>query len=127
MAIDAQQCWPYANELDWVYHDTEWGAQHLREEFGSLSAYFWDWTGGKTILYLGHEKSKIPASNGLAAAIAKDLKKRGFKYVGPTNIYAHLQACGIVCAHREGCPRYSYVVNNFPTVRKRCDHETQKP
>ena len=98
-------------------------AQRVREEFGSFSDYFWRWSGGKTILYMGHQKGSIPASNGLSARIATDLKKRGFKYVGPVNIYAHLQSCGIVCDHNEACPRYAYVCENYPTVRKRCDNE----
>lgn len=94
-------------------------ALELQKEFGSLCDYFWHWTDGQTILYMGHQRGKIPASNGLSATIAKDLKKRGFKYVGPVNIYAHLQACGIVCDHREGCPRYTYITENYPCVRKR--------
>lgn len=98
-------------------------AQKLRDEFGSFTAYFWNWTDGKTILYMGHQKGAFPASNGLSSRIAADMKKRGFKYVGPTNIYAHLQACGIVCDHHERCPRYAYVVENFPCVRKRRDAE----
>lgn len=98
-------------------------AQQLRSEFGGLAAYFWHWTDGKTILYMGHQKGAIPVSNGLSARIAADLKRRGFKYVGPVNIYAHLQACGIVCDHRQGCPRFAYVTENFPCVRKRRDAE----
>lgn len=98
-------------------------AQRLREECGGLAAYFWNWTDNKTILYMGHQKGGIPASNGLSAKIAADLKRRGFKYVGPVNIYAHLQACGIVCDHNERCPRYNFVLENYPTVRKRRDHE----
>ena len=88
--------------------------QQLQEEFGSFSAYFWQWTHGETIFYKGHEKGGIPAQNGLSKRIATDLKKRGFKYVGPVNIYAHLQACGIICDHNKNCPRYAYVQQNYP-------------
>jgi DNA-3-methyladenine glycosylase I len=98
-------------------------AQRLREEFGSFNGYFWSWTDGKAILYQGHQKGGLPASNGLSAKMAADLKKRGFKYVGPTNVYAHLQACGIICDHNERCPRYAYVIASHPTIRKRCDAE----
>ncbi|RVU97526.1 DNA-3-methyladenine glycosylase I [Coriobacteriales bacterium OH1046] len=98
-------------------------AQRLRREFGSLCAYFWSWTDGKTILYQGHEKGRLPTRNGLSERIAHDLKARGFSYVGPVNIYAHLQACGIVCDHAERCPRYAYVTETFPCVRRRRDHE----
>jgi DNA-3-methyladenine glycosylase I len=98
-------------------------AQRVRAEFGTFCDYFWGWSGGKTILYMGHQKGGIPASNGLSTRMAADLKKRGFKYVGPVNIYAHLQSCGIVCDHNEACPRYAYVCENYPTVRKRRDNE----
>ena len=98
-------------------------AQRVRAEFGGFSDYFWQWSGGKTILYMGHQKGNIPASNGLSARIAANLKKRGFKYVGPVNVYAHLQSCGIVCDHNEGCPRYAFICENYPTVRKRRDAE----
>lgn len=100
-------------------------AQVLRREFGSLSAYFWSWTDGKTYLYQGHQKGGIPASNGLSARIAKDLKRRGFKYVGPVTIYAHLQSCGIVCDHHKACPRYEFITQNYPCVRKRRDADAR--
>lgn len=98
-------------------------AQRVRDEFGSFCAYFWSWTGGRTYLYQGHQKGSIPARNGLSARVAADLKRRGFSYVGPTNVYAHLQACGIVCDHNERCPRYAFVTERFPCVRKRRDDE----
>lgn len=100
-------------------------AQALRREFESLSEYFWSWTDGMTYLYMGHQKGGIPASNGLSMRIAKDLKRRGFKYVGPVTIYAHLQSCGIVCDHSESCARYKYITENFPYVRKRCDNDVR--
>ena len=71
------------------------------------------------MLYMGHQKGGIPAYNALSTRIAKDLKARGFAYVGPTNIYAHLQACGVVCDHNKACTRYAFVTENFPCVRKR--------
>ncbi|MBQ9021101.1 MAG: DNA-3-methyladenine glycosylase I [Eggerthellaceae bacterium] len=98
-------------------------AQELRAEFGSFSNYFWNWTDGKTVLYAGHQKGAIPAYNALSTRIAKDLKKRGFTFVGPTNIYAHLQACGIVCDHNEHCERYVYITQNFPCIHKHRDGE----
>ena len=73
-------------------------AQRVRDGFGgSFAAYFWSWTDGATILYEGHDEGGIPARNGLSARIAADLKRRGFSFVGPVNVYAHLQACGLVC------------------------------
>ena len=98
-------------------------AQGVRAEFGSFAAYFWGWTDGATVLYEGHETGDIPASNGLSARIAADLKRRGFAFVGPTNIYAHLQATGIVCDHSERCPCYKAIVAAHPTVLLPRDQE----
>lgn len=92
-------------------------AQALRSEHGSLSEYFWSWTEGRTILYEGHEHGGLPASNGLSKRIARDLKRRGFSFVGPVNVYAHLQSCGIVCDHNELCPRHAFIIERFPCTR----------
>ena len=97
--------------------------QKLRDEFGSLCDYFWIFTGGKTILYQGHAKGQIPVSNGLSERISKDLKKRGFKYVGPVTLYSHLQACGIINDHDATCPRRQIIIDSHPTVTKRKDNE----
>lgn len=93
--------------------------QRVREEFGSFCAYIWDFVGGKTILYKGHDTGRIPVSNGLSAAISKDLKKRGFKYVGPVTIYSHMQACGIINDHDASCPRRATINKKHPTIEKR--------
>ena len=78
--------------------------QEIRREYGSFSAYLWGWTGGRTIIYEGHAQGHIPASNALSERISRDLKKRGFRYVGPVTIYSHLQACGIINDHDADCP-----------------------
>ena len=95
----------------------------VREEFGTFSEYLWGFSGGKTILYMGHQKGQIPARNGLSDRVSGDLKKRGFKYLGSVTVYAHLQACGMVNDHLEGCFRYREVTNGAETVRKRRDRE----
>lgn len=95
----------------------------LREEFGSFSEYLWNYSKGRCILYTGHQKGNIPARNGLSDTISKDLKKRGFKYLGPVTVYSHLQACGIINDHSESCFRYSELVDKYPVVRKRKDQE----
>ena len=97
--------------------------QRIREEFGSFCDYIWAFSEGKTILYNGHAKGSIPVSNGLSDRISKDLKKRGFKYVGPVTIYSHLQACGIINDHDASCPCYTQINENHPTVNKRKDKE----
>ena len=93
--------------------------QQSRKEYGSVDQWLWSFSGGKTILYIGHEKGSIPVSNGLSDQIARELKKRGFKFLGTVTVYSHLQACGIINDHGKDCPRYKYIVDNYPTVRKR--------
>lgn len=97
----------------------------VREEFGTFCDYLWAYSDGKTILYTGHNKdiAKIPVSNGLSKRISKDLKKRGFKYVGEITIYSHLQACGIINDHDEDCDCYKRINEQYPTVNKRRDKE----
>lgn len=93
--------------------------QKIREEYGSFSKYLWNYSDGKTILYNGHAEGKVPVSNGLSRKISKDLKKRGFKYLGPTTVYSHLQACGIINDHALDCNCYKYISENYPTVYKK--------
>lgn len=93
--------------------------QQIRAEFGSFSAYLWDYSDNKTILYQRHAEGYIPVSNGLSAKISKDLKKRGFSFLGPVTVYSHLQACGIINDHDKNCPRYRELVAKYPTVAKR--------
>ena len=95
----------------------------VREEFGTFSRYIWDFCGGKTILYAGHARGPVPARNGLSTDLSADLRRRGFKFLGPVVVYSHLQACGIVNDHSDDCPRYREIIRDNPTVRKRRDHE----
>ncbi len=99
--------------------------QKVREEFGTFCDYLWAYSDGKTILYTGHNRdiAKIPVSNGLSKRISKDLKKRGFKYVGEITIYSHLQACGMINDHDERCDCYKRINEQYPTVNKRRDKE----
>lgn len=93
--------------------------QQIREEFGSFCNYLWAYSDNKTILYDKHNAGYIPVSNGLSDKISKDLKKRGFKYLGSITIYSHLQACGIINDHDENCPRFSYINKQTQTVSKK--------
>ena len=97
--------------------------QQIRAEFGSFCDYLWAWTGGKTVLYAGHAEGRVPVSNGLSAEISRDLKKRGFRFVGPVTVYAHLQACGIVNDHAGDCPCYAKINAAWPTVDRPPDRE----
>ena len=91
----------------------------IREQYGSFSSFIWDFCGGRTILYNKHAEGYIPASNALSEALSKELKKRGFKYVGAVTIYSHLQACGIINDHDKNCPCFKEINKNYPTVKKR--------
>ena len=93
--------------------------QEIRKEYGTFCNYLWKFSDGKTIRYDKHNDGFIPTCNGLSDTISKDLKKRGFKYLGTIVIYSHLQACGIINDHDKNCPRYNYIVQNYPMVHKK--------
>jgi len=79
----------------------------IQKEFGSFDAYIWSFTNGNVIKNRWQAIDEIPASTPLSDAISKDMKKRGFKFVGTTIIYAFLQAVGVVNDHLTSCFRYS--------------------
>jgi len=97
--------------------------QKIRTEFGSFSEYIWGFTKGRTYLYMGHQKGNIPARNGLSDRISSDLKRWGLKYMGSVTVYSHLQACGIINDHWEGCFRYNELISCTASVRKRREQE----
>lgn len=78
----------------------------IQEEFGSFSNYIWKFTDGKPILNNRKSLKEVPATTPLSDTISKDLKKRGFKFVGSTVIYAHMQATGMVNDHVEDCWKF---------------------
>lgn len=81
----------------------------VQKEFGSFSDYIWAFTNGKPIKNAFASLSEVPATTPLSDKISKDLKKRGFKFVGSTVMYAHMQATGMVNDHVTGCFRYNQV------------------
>ena len=81
--------------------------QEVIDEFGSFCDYFWGFSKGQVIDNKFKQMSDIPASTELSDQIAKDLKKRGFKFLGTTVIYAHMQAVGMVNDHEVSCFRYA--------------------
>ncbi|MBQ7187818.1 MAG: DNA-3-methyladenine glycosylase I [Kiritimatiellae bacterium] len=99
--------------------------REIRAEFGSFSAYLWGFSEGKTILYNKHALGYIPVSNGLSDLISRDLRRRGFKFLGSVTVYSHLQACGIINDHDADCPRYRAINESHPTVVKRRFREKQ--
>ena len=76
----------------------------IQEEFGSFAKYIWNFTDNKRIINKWKELSEVPATSELSDKISKDLKKRGFKFVGSTIIYSFLQAIGIIDDHLISCP-----------------------
>lgn len=81
----------------------------VQEEFSSFSKYIWAFVDGKPLQNELINYKEAPAKTDLSVAISKDLKKRGFKFVGPTVIYAHMQATGMVNDHVTDCFRYKEV------------------
>lgn len=79
----------------------------VQKEFGSFDAYVWSFVDGKPIVNHCTSIADIPASTELSDTISKDLKKRGFNFVGSTIIYAYLQSAGLVNDHVTNCFRYS--------------------
>jgi DNA-3-methyladenine glycosylase I len=79
----------------------------VQESVGSLDAYLWGFVGGEPVINRWRTMSEIPAETELSKAISKDLKKRGFRFVGPTGIYAFMQSVGMVDDHTIDCFRYS--------------------
>lgn len=75
----------------------------VRQEFGSFATYIWHFVAGKSIQNDYQEGKEIPTRSDLSDRVSKDLKKRGFKFVGSTTIYSYLQAIGIVNDHVRDC------------------------
>lgn len=81
----------------------------VQEEFGSFASYIWQFTDGKPILNQFKTEEEIPAKTAISEKMSKDLKKRGFKFIGPTICYAFMQATGMVNDHVVSCFRYREV------------------
>jgi DNA-3-methyladenine glycosylase I len=81
----------------------------VQQEFGSFDKYIWQFVGGKTLKNSWNTVAEIPAQSEASAAMSSDLKKRGFKFVGPTICYAFMQATGLVNDHTVDCFRYKEV------------------
>lgn len=75
----------------------------VQKEFGSFDAYVWSFVGGEPIVNRWKRMKDVPATNVVSDTLSKDLKKRGFRFVGSTIIYAYMQAIGMVNDHLESC------------------------
>lgn len=84
----------------------------VQEEFGSFDSYVWQFVGGKPIKNRWKTMQEVPSSTEESIALSRDLKKRGFSFVGPTVIYAHMQATGLVNDHLINCFCYKKEKNH---------------
>ena len=103
------------NKIEAIINNAQ-AFQRIQDEFGSFSEYIWAFTNYKTIIYKGHPEGKVPAKNELSTRISKDLKKRGFKFVGPVTMYSHLQASGLINDHGKDCPCFNEINESNPVV-----------
>jgi DNA-3-methyladenine glycosylase I len=87
--------------------DNARGVVAVQEECGSLAEYLWDFVGGEPIVGRFKTLAEIPAETDESRALSKDLKRRGFRFVGPTICYAFMQATGMVMDHVTECFRYA--------------------
>ena len=84
----------------------------VQKEFGSFDRYIWEFVGGKPIQNRFKTEAEIPAASRESDQLSKDMKQRGFKFVGSTILYAHMQATGMVNDHLVSCFRYSSLMND---------------
>lgn len=85
----------------------------IQKDYGTFSNYIWEFVGGKPIVNRFSKQSELPAFSDLSSRLAKDLKQRGMKFLGPTTVYAHLQAAGLVNDHITQCFRYHEIINSY--------------
>lgn len=81
----------------------------IRRKYGSFSKYIWNFMGGKPLQNGFINMEEIPAKNPLSELISKDLKQNGFQFIGPTVVYAFMQATGMVNDHLKDCPRFNEI------------------
>ncbi|NBB76475.1 MAG: DNA-3-methyladenine glycosylase I [Bacteroidetes bacterium] len=95
----------------------------LRQEYGSFSRYLWQYVDYRPIQNSFVDLSEVPAKTELSTQISKDLRKRGMNFVGPTIVYAFMQAIGMVNDHETGCFRYSQCAELAGSVREEGGYE----
>ena len=96
----------------------------IRETYQSFSNYIWNFVGNQPIVNKLRVKQDYPATSPESDALSRDLKQRGFKFIGSTICYAHLQAAGLVNDHSVNCFRRQEIIDSYPT--KSDDRKTEK-
>ncbi len=86
----------------------------VQEEFGSFDTYVWGFVGGAPKVNRWRRMGQLPPTSAESEALSKDLRRRGFGFVGPTIVYAHMQAAGLVNDHVVGCFRYAELTTGAP-------------
>lgn len=89
--------------------------REIIRECGSFDRYIWAFTGGETLVYCKHHRGEWEASNALSDIVSRDLKKRGFKFLGSITVYSHLQACGVINDHEPSCWMYEKLLQGGNT------------
>ncbi|OOM77036.1 DNA-3-methyladenine glycosylase I [Clostridium sp. BL-8] len=92
--------------------------QEIIKQYGSFDKYIWGFTERKTVIYKEHQSGNIPSKNELSDEISKELKKRGFKFLGSVTVYSHLQASGIINDHVCDCFMYEDLIKKYPVIYK---------
>jgi DNA-3-methyladenine glycosylase I len=87
--------------------------QEIQREFGSFVNYIWGFIGSKVIVNQWSSLEEYPATSAVSDALSKDMKKRGFKFVGSTILYAHLQAAGLINDHSVDCYRRQEIIDSY--------------
>ncbi len=86
----------------------------VKKEFGSFDAFIWRFVGGAPLIHARRTLADIPALTPESEALSRELVRRGFRFVGPTIMYAHMQACGLVNDHLVDCPRWAELGGRTP-------------
>lgn len=82
------------------------------EEFGSFDHYIWSFSEHHTFVYVKHQQGQGEVRNELSDRLSRDMKKRGFKYLGSITVFSHLQACGIINDHACNCFKYEKLIKD---------------
>ena len=99
----------------------------VQREFGSFDRYIWGWTGGRVIDHRLASQDEMPVTNRLSDALSRDMKRRGFSFVGSITLYSHLQAIGVIQDHLTSCFRYREITSAAGYPQRVEDNHSSTP